>query len=73
MTSVDIEASLILTIQACNATWLQVTHTGGSPDQRPLLGELVDPTLGLHILDVNIALGNLVQLVRTEAGAYHSS
>ena len=53
-----------------NATWLQVTHTPGSPDQRPLLGELVDPTLGLHILDVNIALGNLVQLVRTEAGAY---
>jgi hypothetical protein len=53
-----------------NATWLQVTHTGGSPDQRPLLGELVDPTLGLHILDVNIALGNLVQLVRAEAGAY---
>jgi hypothetical protein len=53
-----------------NATWLQVTHTPGSPDQRPLLGELVDPTLGLHILDVNIALGNLVQLVSTEAGAY---
>jgi hypothetical protein len=53
-----------------NATWLQVTHTSGSLDQRPLLGELVDPTLGLHILDVNIALGNLVQLVRAEAGAY---
>jgi len=53
-----------------NATWLQVTHTSGSPDQRPLLGELVDPTLGLHILDVNIALGNLVQLVRAEAAAY---
>jgi Protein of unknown function (DUF3089) len=53
-----------------NATWLQVTHTSGSPDQRPLLGELVDPTLGLHILDVNIALGNLVKLVRAEAGAY---
>ena len=55
-----------------NATWLQVTHTPGSPDQRPLLGELVDPTLGLHILDVNIALGNLVKLVRAEAGAYRS-
>jgi hypothetical protein len=47
-----------------NATWLQVTHTSGSLDHRPLLGQLVDPTLGLHILDVNIALGNLVQLVR---------
>lgn len=53
-----------------NATWLQVTHTTGGPDQRPLLGQLVDPTLGLHILDVNIALGNLIQLVRDQAGAY---
>jgi hypothetical protein len=55
-----------------NATWLQVTHTSGSLDQRPLLGQLVDPTLGLHILDVNIALGNLVQLVRDEAAAYRA-
>jgi hypothetical protein len=53
-----------------NATWLQVSHTGGSPDQRPLLGELADAALGLHILDVNIALGNLVQLVGDEAAAY---
>ena len=43
---------------------------GGSPDQRPLLAELRDPALGLHILDVNIALGNLVRLVRDEAAAY---
>ncbi|HEY8316014.1 MAG TPA: DUF3089 domain-containing protein [Gaiellaceae bacterium] len=53
-----------------NATWLQVTPTSGTPDQRPLLGQLVDRTLGLHILDVNIALGNLVRLVRAEAAAY---
>jgi len=52
------------------ATWLQVGHTPGSPDQRPLLAELSDPSLGLHILDVNIALGNLVRLVRDEAAAY---
>lgn len=52
------------------ATWLQVRHTLGSPDQRPLLAELSDPSLGLHILDVNIALGNLVRLVRDEAAAY---
>ena len=55
-----------------NATWLQVKPTPGSPDQRPLLDELSDPALGLHILDVNIALGNLVQLVREEASAYHT-
>ncbi len=52
------------------ATWLQVRHTPGSPDQRPLLAELSDPSLGLHVLDVNIALGNLVRLVRDEAAAY---
>ena len=53
-----------------DATWLQVSHTPGSRDQRPLLAELGDPALGLHILDVNIALGNLVQLVGDEAAAY---
>jgi len=53
-----------------NATWLQVTHIGGAADRRPLLMHLQDPALGLHVLDVNIALGNLVQLVRDEAAAY---
>ena len=52
------------------ATWLQVRHTPGGSDKRPLLAELSDPSLGLHILDVNIALGNLVQLVQDEAAAY---
>ena len=56
-----------------DATWLQVSHTSGSADRRPLLTRLDDPTLGLHILDVNIALGNLVQLVRNEVAAYHHS
>ncbi|HEV2592297.1 MAG TPA: DUF3089 domain-containing protein [Gaiellaceae bacterium] len=53
-----------------NATWLQIRRTPGSRDQRPPLAELSDPTSGLHILDVNIALGNLVSLVRDEAAAY---
>ncbi len=52
-----------------NATWLQVTHIGAA-DRRMLLMHLQDPALGLHVLDVNIALGNLVQLVRDEAAAY---
>jgi len=55
-----------------NATWLQVTHVGGKNDRRPLLTRMRDPALGLHVLDVNIALGNLVQLVRDQAAAYHS-
>jgi len=29
-----------------------------------------DPTWGLHLLDANIALGNLIALVRSEAAAY---
>jgi hypothetical protein len=53
-----------------NATWLQVKRIGGSADRRPLLTHLQDPALGLHVFDVNIALGNLVQLVRSEAAAY---
>jgi Protein of unknown function (DUF3089) len=53
-----------------NATWLQVTHIGAATRRRPLLTRLEDPALGLHVLDVSIALGNLVQLVRDEAAAY---
>jgi hypothetical protein len=53
-----------------NATWLQVTHIGAATGRRPLLSGLQDPALGLHVLDVSIALGNLVQLVRYEAAAY---
>ena len=52
-----------------NATWLQVTHVA-SRDRRPPLAESGDATLGLHILDVNIALGNLVRLVRDQAATF---
>ncbi len=53
-----------------DASWLQVTHTGGSSDRRPLLTLFQQPVIGLHILDLNIALGNLVSLVRDQAVAY---
>jgi hypothetical protein len=53
-----------------DATWLQVNRRAG-PDRRPVLGRLEEPVLGLHVLDVNIALGNLVQLVRAQAATYH--
>jgi hypothetical protein len=52
-----------------NATWLEVTHSGGH-DRRPSLAASEDATLGLHVLDVNIALGNLVRLVRDQAAAF---
>jgi hypothetical protein len=55
-----------------NATWLQITRTGGRADRRPPLTELRDAAIGLHVLDLNIALGNLVRLVREQAAAYGS-
>ena len=53
-----------------NATWLQVSRPFGRSDHRPALTRLQEPILGLHILDVNIALGNLVSLVGRQTAAY---
>jgi hypothetical protein len=56
---------------AGGATWLQVTRAGGNGDKRPSLpASFGGPDWGLHDVDVNIALGNLVALVRAEAAAY---
>lgn len=52
------------------ATWLQVDRTGGAADRRPALAVAKSPAWGLHEVDVNIALGNLVDLVRTESAAF---
>jgi Protein of unknown function (DUF3089) len=53
------------------ATWLQVDRTGGAADVRPVLTVNEPATWGLHVVDVNVALGNLVNLVRSESAAYH--
>jgi hypothetical protein len=53
------------------ATWLQIDRTGGASDRRPDLSVAESPAWGLHVVDVNIALGNLVDLVRLEASAFH--
>lgn len=50
-----------------NASWLQIDPVGKGGG---LLTRLQDPVLGLHILDVNIALDDLVRLVRAQAAAY---
>jgi hypothetical protein len=55
-----------------NASWLQITHNAGSRDTRPLLTRFQEPILGLHILDLNIALGNLVKLVTGQAASYRN-
>jgi hypothetical protein len=44
--------------------------TATRPGGKVLLTRIQDPALGLHILDVNVALFDLVRLVRTEAAAY---
>jgi len=50
-----------------NATWLQINETA---DRNPLLGRLQNPALGLHILDLSVALDNLIHLVHAQATAY---
>jgi hypothetical protein len=55
---------------ANGATWLQVTDIGGSTDQRLRFQYPLGPVWGLHLADVNIALGNLVDLVRKQAAVY---
>ncbi|HLW96927.1 MAG TPA: DUF3089 domain-containing protein, partial [Solirubrobacteraceae bacterium] len=52
------------------ASWLEVERPGGSADVRPAVSESEGPDWGLHVYDVNLALGNLVDLVRTQAAAY---
>jgi hypothetical protein len=54
-----------------NSTWLQVTPTAGTPAGAPYLTEPLGPTWGLHLVDVNVAYGNLVSMVQQQSGAYH--
>ena len=56
-----------------NAThsWLQITaHRSGPDDARPVLAEPLGPTWGLHLVDVNIAMDDLVALAGKQADAY---
>jgi len=55
---------------AGGASWLQVTSTAGQGDGRPLAQQTSGPRYGLHNDDVNLALGNLVDVVRSESAAY---
>jgi hypothetical protein len=51
-------------------TWLQATDVGPAGDPRELLAETLGPTFGLHLYDINIALGNLVGLVGLQSASY---
>ena len=52
-----------------DATWLQVTPASAG-DRRPSLSHVEQPAIGLHVLDVNIALGDLVRLVAAQSAGY---
>ena len=51
---------------AGGANVLQIHPTDGAPELQPI----PDKTWGLHLVDANIALGNLVSLVRSEIRSY---
>lgn len=51
---------------AAGANVLRIQPLGGAQTPTPS----PDPTWGLHLLDAQVELGNLVQVVRTEAQAY---
>jgi pimeloyl-ACP methyl ester carboxylesterase len=52
-----------------NATWLQIDHSAAH-DRRPDLTRFDGAVLGLHLLDVNVTLGDLVALAGNQAAAY---
>jgi len=52
------------------ATWLQVNAPITPSDTRQVVSQTLGPTWGLHLVDVNIALGDLVDVARSEAAAY---
>ncbi len=53
------------------ASWLEVVPRPDDP--RPVLTQVLGPRWGLHLADVNVALGNLVAAVGTEARAWAAS
>lgn len=50
--------------------WLQATDVAAATDTRPRLAESLGPAWGLHLFDVNIALGNLEQVVGRQSAAW---
>lgn len=57
-------------MDAGGASWLQIDVVAMPGDTRPTVTQSLGPAWGLHLVDVNIALGNLVDAVRSESAAY---
>jgi hypothetical protein len=56
--------------QSGNASWLEITRTNVPGDTRPAVRPTLGPGWGLHLVDVNIALSDLVAVVRSESHAF---
>jgi hypothetical protein len=54
------------------ATWLDIHVNSADIGGRPVVTATLGPNWGLHLWDVNLALGNLVHIVKTEASSLHS-
>jgi hypothetical protein len=54
------------------ATWLEVRKIASGLDIRPKLTEALGPAWGYHLIDINLALGNLIADVRGEEAAYQA-
>ncbi len=52
------------------ASWLQINPVGTAVDPPGYVKEELGPDWGLHLYDVNIALGNLVRTTAIQAAAY---
>jgi len=50
--------------------WLQVDTTSTAGDQRVVMTQSIGAAWGLHLYDINLALGNLVDLVRQQGEAF---
>jgi hypothetical protein len=58
-----------------HATFLEVTVNGNPADPRvdDITGDLALPGWGLHLIDVNLAIGNLLDIVEQQTKAYASA
>jgi hypothetical protein len=59
-------------ISGGGASWLQVNDARSGTSTASRLSEPLGPSWGYHLLDVNIALGNLVDLVGQESKAWEA-
>jgi hypothetical protein len=57
-------------VSTSDANWLQVDPTDIPGDTRPTVSAAPTAAWGLHLYDVTLALGNLVDLVRQQSAAY---